>query len=121
MTPRIWDGVQLQAEFLMAIDSQGMHVSFVTAIHVPLCLELRRVSDIIFHPTPPYANHPPHHARTDTQMLHELFLLLSGNPSPLLTANGLLKSFPFVSPSERYQPPEDYSTASNSTSPPELY
>ncbi|KAI5849180.1 gamma-tubulin complex component protein [Tricharina praecox] len=34
-------------------------------------------------------------------MLHELFLLLSGNPSPLLTANGLLKSFPLVSPSER--------------------
>ncbi|KAI5812968.1 gamma-tubulin complex component protein [Pyronema omphalodes] len=34
-------------------------------------------------------------------MLHELFLLLSGNPSPLLTSNGLLKSFPLVSPSER--------------------
>ncbi|KAA8892891.1 gamma-tubulin complex component protein [Sphaerosporella brunnea] len=34
-------------------------------------------------------------------MLHELFLLLSGNPSPLLTPNGLLKSFPLVSPSER--------------------
>ncbi|KAF8539368.1 Spc98 family-domain-containing protein [Trichophaea hybrida] len=34
-------------------------------------------------------------------MLHELFLLLSGNPSPLLTPHGLLQSFPLVSPSER--------------------
>ncbi|RPA89764.1 hypothetical protein L873DRAFT_1783642 [Choiromyces venosus 120613-1] len=34
-------------------------------------------------------------------MLHELFLLLSGHPSPILTPSGLLPSFPLVSPSER--------------------
>ncbi|CUS15747.1 unnamed protein product [Tuber aestivum] len=34
-------------------------------------------------------------------MLHELFLLLSGHPSPLLTPSGLPPSFPLVSPSER--------------------
>ncbi|KAI5805149.1 gamma-tubulin complex component protein [Geopyxis carbonaria] len=34
-------------------------------------------------------------------MLHELFLLLSGHPSPLLTAKGLPASFPLVSASER--------------------
>ncbi|KAL7269271.1 hypothetical protein RUND412_008072 [Rhizina undulata] len=34
-------------------------------------------------------------------MLHELFLLLSGHPSPILSADGLPASFPLVSPSER--------------------
>ncbi|PWW72479.1 hypothetical protein C7212DRAFT_360056 [Tuber magnatum] len=34
-------------------------------------------------------------------MLHELFLLLSGHPSPILTPSGLPPSFPLVSPSER--------------------
>ncbi|KAH0612662.1 uncharacterized protein H6S33_009042 [Morchella sextelata] len=34
-------------------------------------------------------------------MLHELFLLLSGHTSPILTPNGLPPDFPLVSPSER--------------------
>ncbi|TGZ80861.1 hypothetical protein EX30DRAFT_307020 [Ascodesmis nigricans] len=34
-------------------------------------------------------------------MLHELFLLLSGNPSSLITLDGLPANFPLVSPSER--------------------
>lgn len=36
-----------------------------------------------------------------SQMIHELFLLLSGHASPILTPEGLPQSFPLVSPSER--------------------
>lgn len=40
--------------------------------------------------------------RPHVLMLHELFLLLSGNPSSLITPDGVPTNFPVVSPSERY-------------------